>query len=162
MSEPLDQSQPSPPIDGEKDDRRTASQHSEPTSWPLVERRRSHASTYIGTDRRLADRVQASKLVASVQAAPLMPFRIAALIGAVIRGFDGYSKENWELSVATGFVVAYTIFALFKPVPYRNDNRTRLRVVVELALVTGAVVTTGGWASPLAVCLVQPACWPVL
>ena len=161
MGEQLDQSEDALSHDGPGETRHTgsapASTTSEPTSWPLVERRRSHASTFIGVDRRLADRTASAKLVATVQAAPLMPFRIAALIGAAVRGFDAFSKANWELSVATGFIAAYTLFAIFRPVPYRNDNRTRLRVVVELALVTGAVLTTGGWSSPLAVCLV-PTC----
>lgn len=152
--EQVGQSRGSPSIGGVPESSQTPTSESEPTSWPLVERRRSHASTYIGVDRRTADRIGAKKLVATVQAAPLTPFRIAAMIGATVRGWNTFSATNWELSVAMGLVFAYSAFTIFRPLPYRNDNRTRLRVVVELALVTGAVLTTGGWSSPLAVCLV--------
>ena len=87
----------------------------------------------------------------------MLPFRIAAFFGAVIRGFNLYSWSNWTLTMATAVVAVYTLFAVLRPIASRNDNRTRLRVVVELAVVTGTVLITGGWASPLAVCLV-PTC----
>ena len=55
---------------------------------------------------------------------------------------------NWGvLSVATVAIV-YTVWACRRPVPYRNDTKVRLRVVVELALVTAAVMLTGAWGSP--------------
>ena len=157
MSEPLEPREPSRPLligfgqSGPKPD------EVEPPSWPLVERRRSHPSTFIGVDRRLVDRGGTSNSTSTVQAAPLLPFRIAGLIGAALRGFSLYSTSSWDLNIASAVVVAYTIFALIRPVPYRNDNRTRLRVVIEAALMSATILMSGGWSSPLAVCLV-PTC----
>ena len=95
--------------------------------------------------------------MANIEGAPLLPFRIAALLGALIRSAEFYSRSNWSLLVSTTIVAVYTVFAILRPIAYRNDNRTRLRVVVELALITSTVLVTGGWASPLALCLV-PTC----
>ena len=157
MSEPIEPREPSRPLligfgqSGPKPG------EVEPPSWPLVERRRSHPSTFIGVDRRLVDRGGTSNSASTVQAAPLLPFRIAGLIGAAFRGLSLYSTTSWDLNIASAVVVAYTIFALVRPVPYRNDNRTRMRVVIEAALITTTILMSGGWSSPLAVCLV-PTC----
>lgn len=87
----------------------------------------------------------------------MLPFRIAALVGSIIRGAEFYNRSNWSWLVASAIVAAYTVSVILRPIAYRNDNRTRWRVVVELVLITSAVLVTGGWASPLALCLV-PTC----
>ncbi|HEY4333562.1 MAG TPA: hypothetical protein VGM78_13365, partial [Ilumatobacteraceae bacterium] len=124
-----------------------------PLSWPLVERR--------AVARVMADDAQRGRLdgfrssaVATIEAAPLAPFRIAALIGAIIRGFHLYRWSNWSLTITTAVVVVLTAVLVVRPVPYSNNNRTRLRVVVELAAITGAVLVSGSWESPFALCLV--------
>ncbi len=130
---------------------------SEPLSWPLVERRRNPPESGAPDERTVRPRHATPESVSSIAAAPLLPFRIAALVGAIIRGAEFYTRSNWSLLVATAVVAAYTVFVIARPIAYHNDSRTRLRVVVELALVTSAVLVTGGWASPLALCLV-PTC----
>ena len=130
---------------------------SEPLSWPLVERRRNPPDAANASERTSSDHGKPSALIVNIEAAPLLPFRLAALIGAIIRGAEFYSRSDWSLLVATVVVAAYTVLVIARPIAYRNDNRTRLRVVIELALVTSTVLVTGGWASPLALCLV-PTC----
>ena len=116
-------------------------------SWPLVERRRSSRTPPGGVDRR-TDQPAAEPVAPTLRSAALWPFRLAALVGALLRAAPDLRWRNWGvLSVATVAIV-YTVWACRRPVPYRNDTKVRLRVVVELALVTAAVMLTGAWGSP--------------
>ncbi len=125
-----------------------------PLSWPLVERRKVSRVLADDAERRTEAEHSAPGAIAAIEAAPLMPFRIAALIGAIIRGAHLYRWNDWSLNVTTALVVLFTAFLIWHPVPYCNDNRSRLRTVVEIALLTGAVIVTGAWESPFALCLV--------
>ena len=131
----------------------------EPLSWPLVERRRDLPLGFTSPahERREVDRSTPTVYSTDIDVAPLLPFRGAALLGAILRGLNLFSWSNWTLSITMTIVAAYTIFATLRPAKYRNDNRARLRIVAELAIVTGFVLVTGGWGSPLALCLV-PTC----
>lgn len=88
---------------------------------------------------------------------PLAPFRIAALVGAIIRGADQFRWSNWTLTFSTAIVVIYTVVVLWRPIPYSNDNRSRLWTVIEMAIITGVMIVSGAWLSPLALCLVPAA-----
>ncbi len=127
-------------------------------SWPLVERRSRSQDPPDGVERR---RVRAAAMPESaapnLTAAPLWPFRLAAIAGAVFRAANDYSWSNWTLIISTLVIVAYSAFACLRPVPYRNDARVRLQIVVELALTTVIVLVTGAWGSPFALCLI-PTC----
>jgi len=116
-------------------------------SWPLVERRRSNRTPPEGVDRR-GDRVTVAPTPPTLTAAPLWPFRGAALVGALVRAAPHLSWHNWSLVVITAFASAFALLTCARPVPYRNDPKVRLRIVIELALVTAAVMLSGAWASP--------------
>ncbi|MEO7369641.1 MAG: hypothetical protein ABIZ69_02185, partial [Ilumatobacteraceae bacterium] len=124
-------------------------------SWPLVERRRVHASPPDGVERRVAARVAVTPApIPSLTAAPLWPFRLAALAGALARSRPDYSWDNWKLIVASVVVSVYAIVTCIRPVPYRDDNRVRVRIIAEQALHLIVVLATGAWASPFALCLI--------
>ena len=144
--------------DEARDEVRDIAEQIEPLSWPLVERRRDLPpdATRPGAERR-ADRIKPSEYGTGIDVTPLLAFRTAALLGAILRGLNLYSWSNWTLSATMACVAAYTLFVTWRPPTYGDDNRARLRIVVELAVVTGFVLLTGGWSSPLALCLV-PTC----
>ena len=127
----------------------------EPASvgWPLVERRRSSRTPPGGIERRsLAAQPRAD--TPTLTAAPLWPFRIAALIGALVRAQPEMSVDNWSLTVITAAATVFTAVACRRSVPYRNDAKIRLRIVVEVAAVTAAVLLSGAWSSPFVLLLV--------
>ncbi|MCU1392160.1 MAG: putative signal transduction histidine kinase [Ilumatobacteraceae bacterium] len=126
---------------------------SAPLSWPLVERRRNPQSL-AEADRAHGGRATLAEVM---EGAPLAPFRIAAVIGSFVRGFHQFGWRHWDLTVCGVIVVAYTIFAIWRPVAYVNDSRARMRTVIEAAIIAGVVITSGGWTSPYALCLVPTA-----
>ncbi len=132
-----------------------------PVSWPLVERRQSGPVASVPIDRRQGSRPDGSAVAATaaatLEAAPLLPFRIAALVGSIIRSVDDLSWTNWELLTSIAVVSLYTAFAALRPVPYTNTRNARMRTLVELAIITGVVLLSGAWASPFALCLVPTA-----
>jgi signal transduction histidine kinase len=89
--------------------------------------------------------------------APLWPFRILALVGAVIQGRDQLSSQNWKLWAALGIVNLYTVIVVVRPIPPRDDVGVRVRIIFEQALITALVMFTGGWLSPIALCLIPSA-----
>ncbi|HRE03217.1 MAG TPA: hypothetical protein PLV68_18100, partial [Ilumatobacteraceae bacterium] len=110
-------------------------------SWPLVDRRRPPA-------------VDATTATAAL---PLAPFRIAAFAGSIVRGWSEYAWSNWTLIMTTIALAAYTIAIVARPIVHRNDNRSRLRVIIEAMVVTAFVLVSGGWDSPFALCLLPTA-----
>ena len=125
-----------------------------PVSWPLVERRRSDRTPPGGLDRR-DDRPPAdSAFNPTITAAPLWPFRLAALVGALVRAVPLLSWSNWSLGVIAVLATVATAISCRLPVVYRNDPKVRLRIVSETALITAAVLLTGAWASPFVLFLV--------
>ncbi len=122
-------------------------------SWPLVERRRVHAAPPDGVERRAA-REPAPAPIPSLTAAPLWPFRLAALAGALARSRSDLSWDNWKLIASAVIVSLYAIVTCIRPVPYRNDTKVRIRIIAEQALHLIVVLATGAWASPFALCLI--------
>ena len=113
----------------------------DPTSvgWPLVERRSSSRTPPGGVDGRA--RHQPPPTVSpTLNAAPLWPFRLAALAGAVVRAQPSLSWHNWSLVAITAAAAVFTAVACRRPVAYRNDAKVRLRIVIELAGVTAAIL----------------------
>jgi signal transduction histidine kinase len=137
---------------------------SDPTSvgWPLVERRGRNRTPPGGIDRRSLGSNetgplslgQSGAVEPTLTAAPLWPFRIAALVGAFVRAQPDLSWSNWSLVAITAAATIFTVVACLRPVAYRNDPKTRLRIVVEIAAVVAAVLLTGAWASPFVLYLV--------
>lgn len=125
-----------------------------PLSWPLVERRRGSQPPPGGIDRRGPRPALTTPQAPTLSAAPLWPFRLAALAGAVARAINGDGWNDWKLVMATAAMAVYTVIAIVRPVAYRNDNKVRLRIVVEQALVTVLILVTGAWSSPFALCLI--------
>lgn len=135
--------------------RRRSSDPSGPTplSWPLVERRRSDRTPPGGVDRRRG-RGATDGVSPTLSAAPLWPFRLAALAGALIRAATEFGEGDIALIVAGAVLLGYTVVVWRHPIPYRNEPRVRLRIVVEQAVNTVAVLLTGSWASPYVLFLV--------
>ncbi|MGZ4767788.1 MAG: hypothetical protein ACXVLX_03950, partial [Ilumatobacteraceae bacterium] len=125
-----------------------------PLSWPLVERRKLHAAPPDGVERRATARTPPPAPIPSLTAAPLWPFRLAAVAGAIVRSRLDYSWDNWRLIAATAIVSLYAIVTCIRPVPYRDDSKVRWRIIGEQALHLIVVLGTGAWASPFALCLI--------
>ncbi len=119
-------------------------------SWPLVERRQNRGAPPGGVERRAG----AVRATVTSNTTPLAPFRLAALLACVIRAADGYDDGDWAVIVGTSVVAISTLIAVVSPTPYRDEPRTRLRIVVELAAHTVVVMLTAQWASPLTLALV--------
>jgi len=90
----------------------------------------------------------------TVSAPTLWPLRALAIVGAIVQAFDDYSWKRWELAAASIAVILYAGATAIHPIPYRDENRVRLRIVVEQAFHTFIVLLTGAWTSPFALCLV--------
>ncbi|MEY2444008.1 MAG: hypothetical protein QOE00_588 [Ilumatobacteraceae bacterium] len=115
----------------------------QPLSWPLVERRES--------------RPPAPPPIPSLTAAPLWPFRIAAVAGAVVsivRSRTDYTWHDWKLIAASVIVGVYALVTCLRPVPYRDDAKIRMRIIGEQGLHLIVVLGTGAWTSPFALCLI--------
>ena len=136
---------PAPPASGALD--------SQSVSWPLVERRVSSRTPPTGIDRR-ALREPPAAPDTTLNAAPLWPFRVAALVGALVRAQPQLSWDDWSLVTITLAATVFTVVACSRPVAYRNDPKVRLRIVVEVACVTAAVLLSGAWASPFVLFLI--------
>ncbi|MFZ4721020.1 MAG: GAF domain-containing sensor histidine kinase [Ilumatobacteraceae bacterium] len=117
-------------------------------SWPLVERRQSEKPPPGGVDRRGDHPYEPIPLNPTLNAAPLWPFRIAALAGAMVRAMPDILDRDWKMIAITACAIAFTVLACLRPAPYRNDVGVRRRIVVEQTLNTAAVLLTGAWASP--------------
>jgi signal transduction histidine kinase len=130
----------------ERRDQRSSNTDPHGLSWPLVERRQSRRPPTSGIDRRdrSTDQIDGPPLAA----APLWPFRVAALIGALIGSASQAADHRWGVMVIASLAVVYTVVACMYPVPYRNDPGVRSRIVGEQALNVVAVVLTGAWTSP--------------
>jgi len=126
---------------------------SSPLGWPLVERRRSNRTPPGGIDRR-ATRGTNSPLVHTLTAAPLWPFRLAALAGALFRAAPGFTLGDWHIGVAAIVLAVYTVVTWRHPIPYRDDTRVRMRIVAEQACNVTAILISGAWASPFVLFLV--------
>ncbi|MFZ9629781.1 MAG: GAF domain-containing sensor histidine kinase [Ilumatobacteraceae bacterium] len=85
---------------------------------------------------------------------PVWPFRVAALVGAFAQSVHPISHGEWELAVLLAAGAVYTLASLNLSVPFRNDERLRLSLLVEQLFVVLAVVITGNWGSPLALMFV--------
>ncbi|MEN9644411.1 MAG: hypothetical protein RL238_1080 [Actinomycetota bacterium] len=127
---------------------RTAGSDHHGVSWPLVERRKSDRPPPGGVDRRGTRPLEASAIAPTLNAAPLWPFRVAALAGALVRAVPEISNDDWPLMVITVLAIAFTIVTCLKPATYRNVASVRRRIVVEQSLNVAAVLLTGAWASP--------------
>jgi signal transduction histidine kinase len=125
-----------------------------PLSWPLVERRRVHAAPPGGVERRASARPPTPPPIPSLAAAPLWPFRLLAVAGAIAHARSDYSWDNWRLIGATVIVSVYAIVTCLRPVPYRDDSKVRMRIIGEQALHLIVVLGTGAWSSPFALCLI--------
>lgn len=117
--------------------------------WPLVERREPTARTD-------ATPVVTADADDSVTTA-LWPFRLLALVGAVVLGRHDLADTDWQLIAALVTAAAYAAVVILRPIPAHDDPRVRLRVVVEVSVHTVLVMLTGAWDSPLALCLIPTA-----
>jgi signal transduction histidine kinase len=95
--------------------------------------------------------------LAAPVSAPLWPFRLLALAGAIVQGRHEFTSDNWQLWAAMAITAAYTAFVIVRPIPHHDDLRIRFRIVLEQVLITALVMLTGGWLSPLALCLIPSA-----
>jgi signal transduction histidine kinase len=117
-------------------------------SWPLVERRRSEDPPPGGIDRRGIRQPENAPVTPTFSAAPLWPFRIAALAGALVRAMPDILDRDWGLTAITAVAVLFTVVTCMRPAAYRNDASVRRRIVVEQTLNTAAVLLSGAWSSP--------------
>jgi signal transduction histidine kinase len=113
-----------------------------------VERRRSEGPPPGGVDRRGPRPTESSPVTPTFSAAPLWPFRIAALAGALVRALPDIIDGDWGLTVITAVAVVYTVVGCMRPAAYRNDPSVRRRIVIEQTLNTAAVLLSGAWSSP--------------
>ena len=117
--------------------------------WPLVERRDPTART----DATPVVTPGADDAVTTA----LWPFRLLALVWAVVLGRHDLADTDWQLIAALVTASAYAAVVILRPIPVYDDPRIRLRIVVEVSVHTVLVMLTGAWDSPLALCLIPTA-----
>lgn len=122
-----------------------------PLSWPLVERRKADRPIGHEDRRRPANVTDPPPALVSTA---LWPFRLAALAGAAVRAAATPGIENWRLWGGTAIIALYTLATIIRPIPYRNDTHTRLRIIAEHVLITGVALLSGAWSSPFVLCLI--------
>lgn len=88
------------------------------------------------------------------RAAPLWPFRLAALAGSFVRSAGQLADGDWELAVLLAAAVVFTLASWRQPVPYRDERGVRVSIVVELTVVVTGILLSGGWHSPLLLFLI--------
>jgi signal transduction histidine kinase len=142
------------PVDA--DDDRAPIDRPTPTdvSWPLVERRRPGRRAVPpphSADARQPDVIDGGPLPVS---APMWPFRLLAIAGAIVQARDELTADNWQLWGGLAVAAITSVALILRPIPHRDDHRVRLRVVIEQAVVTGLVMLTGAWGSPIALCFI--------
>jgi signal transduction histidine kinase len=120
--------------------------------WPLVERRRLELGPPGGQERRVDELPEGVPAVIDLPA--LAPFRWLALALSVVLGIDEMADRSWAVMVGIVLATAYTVIVTLWPIPTRNDQRTRLLVVLEAVMFVALVAATSGWRSPLAPLLI--------
>jgi signal transduction histidine kinase len=137
-------------------EQRSDSMHSPaPVGWPLVERRQRSTDPPDGVERRRRDETgPLSRDTPTIHATTLWPFRLAAYIAAVARAASENSLDSWKVWVCTAIIGAYTGAVCLRPIPYRNDGGVRVRIGIELVIVTAVVLVTAAWDSPFTLCLI--------
>lgn len=89
--------------------------------------------------------------------APLWPFRLFALAGAIVQGWNEFTREDWHIGAAVAAAGVYAAVVTVRPIPHHDEPRVRTRIIAELAFHTVLVMLTGAWASPVALCLIPTA-----
>ncbi|MFZ9483397.1 MAG: histidine kinase [Ilumatobacteraceae bacterium] len=119
-------------------------------SWPLVERRLTDNTPPTGRDRRSLgpSALMRTPLGSTLSAAPLWPFRLVALAGAMVRAIPDLQEGRWHIAAITAVAALYTVYAILHPVPYRNEEGVRLRILIEQGVNTATIMLSGAWASP--------------
>jgi signal transduction histidine kinase len=125
--------------------------------WPLVERRQARDANGDAPERRQRAADELAPAADGPITAPMWPFRLLALAGAFVEARHDLTWSNWELITALAVATVYAVTAILRPIPYRDDLRTRFRIVIELALHTALVLLTTAWSSPVAICLIPTA-----
>ncbi|MFN8023191.1 MAG: GAF domain-containing sensor histidine kinase [Acidimicrobiales bacterium] len=123
-------------------------------TWPLVERRRPgrRAVPPAGSpDARQPDGIDAGPVPVS---APMWPFRVLAIAGAIVQAREDLAWHHWQLWGGLVIATVYAAALIVRPIPHRDDHRVRLRIVIEHAIHTGLVMLTGAWGSPIALCFI--------
>ncbi len=125
-----------------------------PVGWPLVERRRNDRTPPGGVDRRgpIRGETPSAAPAPALRIAPIWPFRLAALVGAYVSAWDEFGRPR--TIVVAAIVTAYNVVRCVRPVRQVDDRTTRVFLVVEQIVHTAAVLATGAWASPFALCLI--------
>ncbi|MEY2755695.1 MAG: hypothetical protein RJB65_2053, partial [Actinomycetota bacterium] len=72
-------------------------------SWPLVERRLADNTPPTGRDRRSLgpSALMRTPLGSTLSAAPLWPFRLVALAGAMVRAIPDLQEGRWHIAAIT-------------------------------------------------------------
>ncbi len=84
----------------------------------------------------------------------MWPIRMAAVGGAAISAVVEQRHDGPILAISIMIYMGYTLVAVLRPVPYRNETRVRMRVVIEQMMCVALVLITGSWASPMVVCVI--------
>ena len=84
----------------------------------------------------------------------MWPIRLAAAAGALVSSLVDQRRTGAVMAIGILIYTGYTLVTVLRPIPYRNDQRVRLRVIIEQLMAVGLVLATGAWASPLVVCVI--------
>jgi signal transduction histidine kinase len=107
-----------------------------------------------GVERRRRDDLRLERAAPTISIIPLWPFRLAVYAFAVSRAAAATNINNWTIWICTGVLGAYTSAVCLRPIPYRNDIRTRSLIGIEHAIVVAVAVLTDAWSSPFIWCLI--------
>jgi signal transduction histidine kinase len=87
-------------------------------------------------------------------APPLAPFRWLAFAIGLFNSFEPIADGQMAYLVSTLVLGVYNIVVTVKPIPYEDNERVRLFVVLEFFLAVAIALVTGFWSSPYVFVLV--------
>src|SRR5439155_3060052 len=79
--------------------------------------------------------------------------RWGALAVGVVLATPDISQRNWAVGGWLPVLLVYAVIRTIRPIEYRGDVRSELRIIADVGLNVVAVVATGYWDSPYVFCL---------
>lgn len=116
----------------------------------------SATPTTPGSDRRAGERMSSSpkhdetpKDRSDSFASVVLAVRWSATVATVIVGAEAFLIPRLDLLLWIAAMTLNTMVRTISPLEYRGSRSDRVNLALEIALVTLAIVFTGGWQSPL-------------
>lgn len=78
----------------------------------------------------------------------MLAIRWGTSMVSVALAAESFARADWTIVIWCGVLLAYTVIRTVSPLRYVGTFRSLIEVVLEVALLVSAIVSTGYWASP--------------